>query len=44
MHIKGPQSESRLISYDNKTDEISWFYEDHKTGEKIIVKKLVRNC
>lgn len=32
-----PMAESRLISYDEKTDDISWFYDDHKTEERITV-------
>ena len=32
-----PMAESRLISYDEETDDISWFYDDHKTEERITV-------
>ncbi len=32
-------AESRLISYNKETDEVSWYYEDHKTEERIEVKE-----
>ena len=32
-------AESRLLSYDSKTDNVLWWYEDHKTEEKIIVNE-----
>ena len=32
-------AETRLISYDRENDEVSWYYEDHKTEERIEVKE-----
>lgn len=32
-------AESRLISYDRENDEVSWYYEDHKTEERIEVNE-----
>ena len=32
-------AESRLISYDSKTNDVSWWYEDHTTNKKIIVNE-----
>ena len=32
-------AESRLISYDKETDEVNWYYEDHKTNKRIEVKE-----
>ena len=32
-------AESRLISYDDSTDNVSYWYEDHKTSEKITVNE-----
>lgn len=30
-------AESRITSYDRKTDKISWYYEDHATGKRVDV-------
>ena len=30
-------AESRIISYNKETDEVVWFYDDHKTGKRITV-------
>ena len=35
-------AESRILSYDKTNDNVSWFYEDHKTNEKIIVNETGR--
>ena len=35
-------AESRITSYDRSTGEVVWFYDDHKTEEKIIVKENSR--
>lgn len=32
-------AESRITSYDKKTDDVVWFYDDHKTEERIVVKE-----
>ena len=32
-------AESRILSYDKRNDEIAWYYEDHKTEERIDVKE-----
>ena len=32
-------AESRLISYDKENNEVSWYYEDHKTEERVEVKE-----
>ena len=32
-------AESRLISYDKESNEVSWYYEDHKTEERVEVKE-----
>ena len=32
-------AESRLISYDRESNEVSWYYEDHKTEERVEVKE-----
>ena len=32
-------AESRIVSYNKKTDEVSWFYDDHKTEERIDVRE-----
>ena len=32
-------AESRILSYDKDNDDILWYYEDHKTEEKIEVKE-----
>lgn len=32
-------AESRITSYDIKNDKVSWFYDDHKTNERIIVNE-----
>lgn len=32
-------AENRIISYDKESDEISWWYDDHKTNERITVKE-----
>ena len=34
-----PMAESRIISYDKKNDTCEWFYDDHKTEERIYVKE-----
>ncbi len=33
-------AESRILSYDKKSDIVEWYYDDHKTGERIVVKEL----
>ena len=30
-------AESRIVSYDKETDQVQWFYNDHKTEERIDV-------
>lgn len=35
-------AESRLISYDNNTDDVSYWYEDHTTNEKVTVNETGR--
>ncbi len=32
-------AESRLLSYDKDANEVSWYYEDHKTNERVEVKE-----
>lgn len=32
-------AQSRINSYNKETDEVEWFYDDHKTEERIIVKE-----
>lgn len=32
-------AQSRVTEYNKETDEIEWFYDDHKTNERIIVKE-----
>lgn len=32
-------AESRLISYDEDSDDVVWFYDDHKTEDRITVKE-----
>lgn len=32
-------AESRINSYDKLTDEVSWYYDDHTTNERITVKE-----
>ncbi|MDO4499957.1 MAG: transposase [Erysipelotrichaceae bacterium] len=32
-------AESRITSYDSKTDSVSWWYEDHKTEKRIVVNE-----
>ena len=34
-----PMAESRIISYDEDTDDVCWFYDDHATNERITVKE-----
>lgn len=34
-----PMAESRILSYDSNTDDVEWFYDDHKTEERITVKE-----
>ena len=38
-----PMAESRISSYDKKTDNVTWWYEDHKTNEKITVNEKGRS-
>jgi hypothetical protein len=35
-------AESRITSYNKETDEVEWFYDDHKTQERIVVKETGR--
>lgn len=35
-------AESRILSYSKHNDNVSWFYEDHKTEEKITVNETGR--
>lgn len=32
-------AESRITSYDSETDKVCWFYDDHKTNERITVNE-----
>ena len=32
-------AENRIISYDKKSDLVSWWYDDHKTNERITVSE-----
>lgn len=34
-----PMAESRITSYDKQTDQVKWFYDDHKTDERIDVSE-----
>lgn len=33
------KAESRITSYDKTKDKVIWFYDDHKTEERIVVKE-----
>ena len=35
-------AESRIISYDKDSDKVSWWYDDHTTGERITVNETGR--
>ena len=35
-------AESRITSYDESTGDVVWFYDDHKTEERITVKENSR--
>ena len=32
-------AESRILSYDKESDDVKWYYDDHKTDERIEVKE-----
>ena len=32
-------AESRILYYNKETDDVTWYYEDHKTGERVEVKE-----
>ena len=34
-----PMAESRIISYDKVSDTVEWFYDDHKTEERVFIKE-----
>ena len=34
-----PMAESRILSYNPESDTVEWFYDDHKTEERIYVKE-----
>lgn len=36
-------AESRITSYDRKTGQVVWFYDDHKTEERIVVKEHAKS-
>lgn len=33
-------AESRILHYDKQNDIVEWYYDDHKTGEHVVVKEL----
>lgn len=32
-------AESRIVSYDSDNDDVSWFYEDHKTNQRVDISE-----
>ena len=37
-------AESRIPSYDPDSDTVEWFYDDHKTEERIYVQESGLDC
>lgn len=35
--------ENRIISYDNESNKVSWWYDDHKTNQRITVSESERD-
>ena len=37
-----PMAQSRIIHYNKKTDEVTWYYDGHKTNERITINETGR--
>ncbi|MBP3868529.1 MAG: transposase, partial [Solobacterium sp.] len=38
---KPAMAQSKVISYNNETKTIEYWFQDHKTGDKVIVKEPI---